>query len=302
MIKNKFCNNCGEIGHYSKNCSFPKTSFGVIALSYHPVIINEFKNLKNNLQFNYVDIDNYNYLHISKFNKISDFYNNIKILMICRNHSLNYIEFMRGKYNTHESAMKMLSLMAKYEVDRIINNDFDFLWDALWLETSKSHIKEYKKSKIKFNNFKTLDNINIIKNMEFVYEEPEWCFPKGRKNIFEKSIDCAIREFKEETNHNINFDNICKNIIPIQEVYKGTDNNSYRNIYYLSFEVENEEDNFKKNNEVSKVKWVSYFEALKLLRPYYTSKKELINKIFMFLTNISIDNINKDIENNFILG
>lgn len=299
MEKNKFCNNCGNIGHYSKNCSLPKTSYGIIALSYDNTINDMLDNLKNNLQYNYLDMDNYNYLHLYNFNKISYFYKNIKFLMICRKHSLNYIEFIRGRYNSHESAMKMISLMAKNEVNKILENEFDYLWNSLWLDNCKTHLKEFKKSKNKFYNFKTQDNIDIIKNMDLIYEDPEWCFPKGRKNIFENSVDCAIREFKEETNHELDFDNICKNIIPIEEIYQGTDNNDYRNIYYLTFNVIPNESNFKNNNEVSKIKWVNYFEALELLRPYYSSKRELINKIFMFLTNMSI---NKNINNDIILG
>jgi 8-oxo-dGTP pyrophosphatase MutT (NUDIX family) len=31
--------------------------------------------------------------------------------------------------------------------------------------------------------------------------EPEWGFPKGRRNYNEKDIDCALREFSEETGY-----------------------------------------------------------------------------------------------------
>jgi 8-oxo-dGTP pyrophosphatase MutT (NUDIX family) len=29
--------------------------------------------------------------------------------------------------------------------------------------------------------------------------EPEWSFPKGRRKIKENDLDCAVREFCEET-------------------------------------------------------------------------------------------------------
>ena len=31
------------------------------------------------------------------------------------------------------------------------------------------------------------------------FHEPEWGFPKGRRNTFEKDYDCAVREFCEES-------------------------------------------------------------------------------------------------------
>lgn len=293
--KIRFCNNCGDFGHYNRQCNSPKTSFGVIAVSHDENIKDIFNMIKKNLMYNYLDIDNYNYLHVNNINRINNFYNSIKFLMIRRKHSLNYIEFMRGKYSTHDQAINMLQLMSKKEVNDIITTDFDTLWNNLWLHTAKSHMKEFKKSKNKFKNFLTEDNINIISKLELIYNEPEWCFPKGRKNMYEKNIDCAIREFKEETQYFLEEDDICKNILPINEVYEGTDGNMYQNIYYLSLDVDINNFNTLNNNEVSSIKWVTYIEAIKLLRPYYKSKKEILNKIMMFMINLTEFNNCNDI-------
>ena len=293
--KIRFCNNCGNFGHYNRNCTLPKTSYGIIAISYDKDILPKILEIKNNLKYNYLDIDNYNYLHINNIHRITNFYKSINFLMIRRKHSLNYIEFIRGKYHTFEDAINMLKLMAKYEVKNIITNSFDDLWNDLWKETSKTHKKEFKRSKNKFNHFITPDNIKEIQKLKLEYDEPEWGFPKGRKNIYEKNIDCALREFMEETQLYIEEDNICKNILPINEVYTGTDNNKYQNIYYISLDFN--QNNFDKlnNNEVSCVRWVNYQEAIKLLRPYYQSKKELLNKLMMFLINLT------ELNNNDIL-
>ena len=293
--KARFCNNCGNFGHYVRQCQEPKTSYGVIAISYDESIKNKIKQIKKNLEYNYIDVNNYNYLHLNNIDKISNFYNSIKFLMIRRKHSLNYIEFIRGKYNTFESAVNMLMLMSKKEVNDIITYDFDYLWKNLWLETSNSHMKEFKKSKNKFNSFINEDNIREIKELDLIYDEPEWGFPKGRKNMYEKNINCAIREFKEETQYFIENKNICKNILPINEIYSGTDGKPYKNVYYVTMDVD--EENFKKlnNNEVSCIKWVTYLEAIKLLRPYYNSKKRILNNMMMFLINLTIFNNNNDI-------
>ena len=39
----------------------------------------------------------------------------------------------------------------------------------------------------------------INKEVPIVYESPEWGFPKGRRNMHESDLDCAKREFEEET-------------------------------------------------------------------------------------------------------
>tara|TARA_B110000902_G_C14257977_1_gene568676 strand:- start:306 stop:1205 length:900 start_codon:yes stop_codon:yes gene_type:complete len=293
--KVKFCNNCGNIGHYNRRCNLPKTSFGIIAISYDKEILPKILKIKENLEYNYLDIDNYNYLHINNIHRITSFYNSIKFLMIRRKHSLNYVEFIRGKYNTFDDAINMLMLMSKEEVVNIISNNFEDLWNNLWLENSKSHMKEFRKSKNKFKNFITSDNINEIQKLDLPYDEPEWCFPKGRKNVYEKSIDCAVREFKEETQYYIEKKDICKNIIPINETYTGTDDNIYKNVYYISLDIDTDNFNKLNNNEVSSVRWVNYYEASKLLRPYYKSKKQLINKLMMFLINLTEFNANNDI-------
>jgi len=293
--KIRFCNNCGNFGHYVRQCQEPKTSYGIIAISYDESIKNKIKQIKKNLEYNYIDVNNYNYLHLNNIDKISNFYNSIKFLMIRRKHSLNYIEFIRGKYKTFESAVNMLKLMSKKEVNDIITHDFDYLWKNLWLETSNYHIKEFKKSKTKFNTFINEDNIKEIKKLDLIYDEPEWGFPKGRKNMYEKNINCAIREFKEETQYFIENKNICKNILPINEVYLGTDGKSYKNVYYVTMDID--EKNFEKlnNNEVSCIKWTTYLEAVKLLRPYYNSKKRILNNMMMFLINLTIFDDNNDI-------
>ena len=46
----------------------------------------------------------------------------------------------------------------------------------------------------------------LINESSKKWTEPEWGFPKGRRNYQEKDYDCAVREWEEETGysrHNI---------------------------------------------------------------------------------------------------
>ena len=60
--------------------------------------------------------------------------------------------------------------------------------------------------KSKFNSIKdgvylydksTYSLTSLIKNSKTNWTEPEWGFPKGRRNYLENDLTCAIREFKE---------------------------------------------------------------------------------------------------------
>ena len=52
------------------------------------------------------------------------------------------------------------------------------------------------------------------------WEEPEWGFPKGRRNYQEKDYDCAMREFTEETGLSSAIVNNIQNITPYYSYYK----------------------------------------------------------------------------------
>ena len=49
------------------------------------------------------------------------------------------------------------------------------------------------------NEIITLDT--IINSSTTNWLETEWEFPKGRRNFQEKDLDCALREFEEETGY-----------------------------------------------------------------------------------------------------
>ena len=208
-----------------------------------------------------------------------------------RKYSFNYIVLLRGKYKLSniEEIKRLLSLMTKTEHQKLLNSDFDELWNELWQDTSNSkiYIKEYNKSK---KYFKILKDNNFYDGLITKYEEPEWEFPKGQRNNDETKIDCAIREFEEETNILRKNITILDRINGIEEEYIGTDNKTYLHTYYLSTIKNNEEDlnllgNFQQN-EIGDIKWLSLHEALNKTRDYHNSKKELIYKTYFFILNL----------------
>lgn len=296
MNKKLFCFNCNKFGHTTKECTFPVVSIGMILICVDNIIKDRiFNNIKN---INFInDINEFNYKRINNIKKFNFYKDKIKFLIIEKKHSLNYIEFIRGKYekNDTQKLIKMFKLMSNSEIEILKIKNFPELWNNLWRKTAKKKIyqKEFNDSKDKFeylikNNI--LDELLTIKSQ---YNTPEWELPKGRKNLNEKNIECAIREIKEETNIDNSLYNILNITDSFQNIFFGTNNILYKHIYYLS--IFNNDINlilkdFKSNKEVNSIKLVTVDKLKKYIRGYNTSKIELLNNIFLFLINLAENN------------
>ena len=294
--KTYYCSNCGKYGHNLKKCDEPITSLGVICVKFNNVPINE-NTFKKFLSSRYLEIDNYNFSHIDNINKLDYFKKNIKFLMIQRKHSLSYIEFIRGKYclENKNNITKLFKNMAPEEIDNISKSTFDDLWNSLWKKTSKNKIfqKEYKNSKELFEKLKDSGELKTLTEVKPLYQTPEWGFPKGRRNLFEKNLDCALRELEEETTINSEQIEILNKINCVNEEYTGTNNQDYRHIYYLGYaeghEITDEYLNNISNYEVGKIGWFTWDEATELIRDYYHEKIKVINMIFFLFINLYLE-------------
>jgi 8-oxo-dGTP pyrophosphatase MutT (NUDIX family) len=254
------CNNCGKQGHSFHQCKLPITSYGIIL----------FRSSSNGLQF----------------------------LMIRRKDSFGYIDFIRGKYSPYniEHIQNIVNEMSIHEKQRLINEPFDKLWNLMWGETANSQYKsEEVASSKKFELIKNGVFINddkitlndIIQNSNTKWLETEWEFPKGRRNYQEKDIDCALREFEEETGISQKKIQTIENIIPFEEIFIGTNYKSYKHKYFLAYINESHDkeeilSNFQKT-EVSKIEWKTLDECLESIRPYNLEKKHLIKNIYKVL-------------------
>jgi ADP-ribose pyrophosphatase YjhB (NUDIX family) len=303
------CLNCGKNGHMSKTCHQPIVSYGIICFKLcNDININN-ETIEQFFYNKFIDISDFNYQHLNNIKYIPDFYNKIKLLMIRRKSSLNFVEFVRGKYdiNNKEHLLKIFKLMTRNENILIKIASFDVLWNELWQDTAtlKIYQKEFKLSKNKYNELKKnnfygfLDDNNLSQ-----YIEPEWGFPKGRKNINEKNLKCAVREFSEETNCNINDLHILERLNCLEEDYEGSNMIKYKHVYYIA-SIENNEElkiiNMNQQYEISDIKWFTISEAVEKIRPYYVDRIKIIFQIYFFILNL-ITNITPRLLNNKLLN
>ena len=258
MNKNTtICNNCGKQGHMFHQCKLPITSYGIIV----------FRSSAEGIQF----------------------------LMIRRKDSFGYIDFVRGKYSPHNLTQLNIIIdeMSLDEKKRILTLPFEKLWSEMWGDSNIQYKGEEISSKKKFESLKEGIVINdklitlkdIVEMSKTEWKETEWEFPKGRRNQKEKDLECALREFEEETGISKTDIIIIENVLPFEEMFIGSNHRSYKHKYFLALmekmndtNDQNYLNNFQKT-EVSKLEWKTIDNCLESIRPYNLEKKELIENI-----------------------
>jgi hypothetical protein len=269
----------------------PITSYGVVNLH----LSNDLEKYSERIKFAFMKNNNVNIPSINADN--NEEYNNIHkmvednliFLLVSRNHSLGYIEFIRGRYDISDShTIEHLFLqMTETEIFNIFTMPFDDLWCELWRKNAKKHVynKEYNITIEKFKFVKANYNSNSFKPE---YPVKEWGFPKGRKNNNESNMSCASRECCEETSLIKNEINILTGVSPLIEQMTGTNDVNYKHVYYLSI-IDNirmlkVNDDITHFIEIDTVGWFKKDLVDNLIRPYHTEKLNIINQIITFIT------------------
>ena len=253
-----FCSNCGKNGHLFHQCKQPITSIWVIIFRQN--------------------------------NGIPEY------LMIRRKDTLGYVDFIRGKYSLYDKSylLNILGIMTKTEHERLLTLDFNNMWRDLWGENIGIQYRgEEIQSREKFDTIKngtddyTLES--LINEVSSKWDEPEWGFPKGRRNYQEKDIQCALREMEEETGYQRYQMKLIQNLLPLDEIFIGTNYKSYKHRYYLAYLDNNHKPiNPFQTTEVSKLNWASLDKAIQIIRPYNLEKINLIKQINKLLLEYSL--------------
>jgi 8-oxo-dGTP pyrophosphatase MutT (NUDIX family) len=269
--RNKYCNNCGKYGHYFRECKSPITSYGIICIKITPFP----------LEYNQKLLPS-----------------NIKFLTVRRRNTLSYVEFIRGKYTYSdiEFLRILFSRMTIHERNLIKTEPFNVLWETLWINDQFKELNktEYNRASKKYDDLikgviinSKFTTINILlETTSSKYKETEWNFPKGRRNCYENDIESAEREFQEETNLTVNDYELCVDIPPFIQQHIGSNNVSYKTVYYLALcltdkSVKIDETNQYQLGEISKIGWYSYNKLKNnMLRDYSTHKVSCLTNVF----------------------
>jgi len=249
------CSNCNSSEHSTRQCLMPITSVGMILFRF-----------------------------------VGD---EIEYVMICRKESYTMSDFIRDQYKFHdiETIKNLVDGMTLYEKNLLLTTDIteiekiyrpESYFKSRGKNTTKQNYKKIKQGVSINDKFYTLDNIILNSPTRFI--DPEWGFPKGRRNKHETDIDCAMRELREETNITPNQYTILHQIPPAVENLIGENNKMYKYFYHIAMVTENielviNEDNLDQFYEVSKIEWLTANKIIEKFRPCYQHRKKIIKML-----------------------
>lgn len=253
-----YCNNCGGKGHLFRTCTDPVLSCGILL------------------------IDNPNLPAVP---------DDVNVLMIRRKDSMSFTEFMRGKYDQEDPdyVARLIKNMTLKEQANVASESFEILWRYLWGEDRMS--TDFSISREKFNR---LDRYGLVRDNLSEYTEPEWGFPKGRRARGESDLDCALREFAEETNVPRNAFIVLKNIV-LEETFTGLNGIRYRHVYFVALLKQPGLVDLKQKftpmqrREISGIAWKTLEEANALIRPHYIERRNMLTQLKTILESYETD-------------
>lgn len=201
-----------------------------------------------------------------------------RFLLYQRRDSFQYLEFIRGLWRSEAKLPELFAGMTREERQRLHEFTFVELWNDLWVDhTCYSFKKGFARAKHKYDSLRQEeDKIKFyLDSTTSTVNAPPWGFPKGRKHSTEEYIECAVREFVEETKIPSETFRVWEHLLPRVETVKGFDDKVYKAHYFIA--------NAKTmhvpprvstpqcvrastiSEEACDVRWVTYAEAWALL-------------------------------------
>ncbi|KAG1667178.1 hypothetical protein FOA52_004173 [Chlamydomonas sp. UWO 241] len=238
--------------------------------------------------------------------------------MVQRKDSFSFVEFMRGKYDigNMQYIKKLYSTMTDRERKLLLTQTFSWLWHDMWQSSvsggsngggsngggsngSGSFAKEYADAKTKYEMLRGgytiraagtgtpefLDLSYLYKNTTTALLEPEWGFPKGRRNINENDAACAMREFREETGVDPAHVTILSQTKPFDEVFSGSNSVRYKHVYYIAQclcppqeTARFDPDDKVQAREIRQVRWMDFDTAMSHISLANQERREMFER------------------------
>lgn len=218
----------------------------------------------------------------------------LEFLLIQRRDSLGFIDIVRGKYRIGDTEYISTQLrgMTGGEQQKLLLEPFDSLWEGLWgppAEGGTSYRHEKEQSRVKLEQLRSSGALaEMLAAVNHPFETPEWGFPKGRRESHETEYACALRETWEETGLREADLVPIRNLEPFREVFFGSNHIQYCHKYFILYMPEErpialDPTNEHMRREVGDIRWCSVEEALRLIRPQNTEKREVLLRVARLL-------------------
>lgn len=247
-------------------------------------------------------------ISLCKYNKEKN--NNVEILLIKKRYSYHFLSFVMGHYkkNDNKYIKHLFDNMSFSEKIDILSMQFSQMWYRIWLNNPEkfynitdvykntnfstrtiehkfSNAEIYKlffQKKIRFENNFLKDGGAKLREILVSSNEAEilWEMPKGGKNINinETNIDCAIREFYEETSICSTQYKILYDVPPLVDSF--IDNETiYKTVYYIAILRD------KSINLVPKIDYRNFDQIIEIKQIRWTSLADI--KFFNLTPNVN---------------
>lgn len=181
-----------------------------------------------------------------------------EVLVVQRRDSFGFLELLRGRYDPRDvSYLRVLAAdMTDHEKMRVEDWSYEKMWADVFGAKPASALARCK--------FATARDALIVQMRSMPSKpENEWEFPKGRRErASETDVQCARREFEEETCVSQYAIRVRVDGDPIVEEYKSFDGRWYRNTFFVATPVDQDPDATRcridpsQAHEIGRVKWV----------------------------------------------
>ena len=228
--------------------------------------------------------------------------NQMEILMIQKRYTYQYFNFIFGYYvkSNTKYLQYLFDNMTFSEKMEILSMKFNRMWYRMWLidpEKNQNNImkqdklgkldtnlKCYYRKKSKFESNFLKDNGRKLRKLmnNSANSVAPWEIPKGTRHDNEKHLDCAIREFEEETDiKSINY-TILWEVKPVV-ISHIDDNVLYKYVYYIAYYNKTStwvpKISFSTSSqigEIEQIKWVGLSE-IQFLKLSTNCEKKIIS-------------------------
>lgn len=243
--------------------------------------------------------------------------NELEILLVKKRCTYMYASFLNGLYKKKDTLYinAMFNGMTQCEKADILTLDYEKMWFRMYSYVPQKI--EHKKFDIKMSAKSTTDTYEYIKSYNsyyelyakkkrkfeslFFYENStylenlvnnsacgviKWEIPRGKKEKGENTLDCAIREFKEETGVNVNDYNILFGIDPIIDSYISS-GVQYIHSYYIAVDKGLVSPIINGGSEISESQWLNV-NSLKYMKSHsyiHGLVKNIVHRYTSYVSN-----------------
>jgi 8-oxo-dGTP pyrophosphatase MutT (NUDIX family) len=225
----------------------------------------------------------------------------LMLLLVRRKVTVGFMDFARGKYSVSDlhQLRVLVDAMTDDEKRAVLTESYEELWARAWgedhvngtyrleTESATTLLASMRRGVSVRGKIETL--AGIVGGSSTSWHEPEWEFPKGRKNFQEKDIEGAYREVCEETGIEPFALQVIRNIAPLVETFIGSNLKTYKYKYFLASVTNTESDlsNYQRA-EISCARWFTCEGAVEAIRPYHVEKHRLVQSVRESLESVRL--------------